>query len=55
MMYELRNKSKLRFFYHEIVENLILGKNQGKKSRNIRGSRDVPIMPRAQFQKNMKF
>ena len=49
MMYELRNKSKLRFFYHEIVENLILGKHQEKKSRKIRGSRDNTVLPGALF------
>jgi hypothetical protein len=59
MMYKLRSMSKLRnkskhwFFLHEIVENLILGKNQEKKSRNIRGSRNVPVMP--SFQKTWCF
>ncbi len=31
------------FFLYELVENLILGKNQEKKSRKIRGSRDIPV------------
>ena len=32
-----------------LVENLILGKNQEKKFREFRGSRDIPVLPGALF------
>ena len=39
----------LNFFSYGLVENLILGKNQEKKSLKFRDSRDIPALPGALF------
>jgi hypothetical protein len=43
------------FDRYRLVVNLNLGKNQEKKSRKIRGSRDIQVLPRALFSEKFFF